>query len=162
MDLAAGQVEIANDLAGESGQALNAIMEFFDAATRQVQAIAAAGTQQSTVSGEINRALNEVDGVSTETAGAVGQTSRAIGELTGQIDTLSKLYGLFMLLGEGHGPEEGGRSGQDPGAGRAGCGRPARGPQAGGAGQPEPGDGLAHRRPGRSRPRSSPRPATRT
>ncbi|MBG0790575.1 MAG: HAMP domain-containing protein [Desulfovibrionaceae bacterium] len=101
MDLAAERVEVANDLAGESGRALNEIMEFFDATTRQVQAIAAAGTQQSTVGEEINRAVGEVDGVSSKTAEAVGQTSGAIGELTGQIDTLSKLYGLFMLLGEG-------------------------------------------------------------
>ena len=82
-------------------RALNEIMDFFDSTTHQVQAIAAASTQQSTVGEEINRAVNEVDGVSTKTAEAVGQTSGAIGELTGQIDTLSKLYGLFMLLGEG-------------------------------------------------------------
>jgi hypothetical protein len=31
----------------------------------------------------------------------VSQTGGAIGELTGQIETLSKLYGLFMLLGQG-------------------------------------------------------------
>jgi len=101
MDRAAERVEIANDLAGESGQALNEIMEFFDATTRQVQAIATASTQQSSAGEEINKAVSEVDGVSSKTAEAVGQTSGAIAELTGQIDTLSKLYGLFVLLGEG-------------------------------------------------------------
>ncbi|BDQ34242.1 methyl-accepting chemotaxis protein [Pseudodesulfovibrio portus] len=101
MDKAAERVEIANDLAGESGQALNEIMEFFDATIRQVQAIASASTQQSAAGEEINKAVSEVDAVSGKTAGAVGQTSGAIAELTGQIETLSKLYGLFMLLGEG-------------------------------------------------------------
>ncbi len=101
MDKAAAQVDVANDLAGESGQALTEIMEFFEATTRQVQAIATASNQQSAAGEEINKAVNEVDGVSSETAEAVGQTSLAINELTGQIDTLSKLYGLFMLLGEG-------------------------------------------------------------
>ena len=101
MDRAAERVEIANDLAGESGQALNEIIEFFDATSRQVQSIATASTQQSSAGEEINKAVNEVDGVSSKTAEAVGGTSRAIAELTGQIETLSKLYGLFMLLGEG-------------------------------------------------------------
>ena len=101
MDKAAEQVEISNDLAGESGEALNEIMEFFDATSRQVQSIAAASTQQSMAGEEINKAVIEVDGVSGKTAQAVGETSRAVAELTGQIETLSKLYGLFMLLGEG-------------------------------------------------------------
>lgn len=101
MDRAAERVEIANDLAGESGQALDEIMKYFDATTQQVQAIAAASTQQSTAGEEINKAVSEVDAVASRTAEAVGQTSGAIAELTGQINTLSKLYGLFMLLGEG-------------------------------------------------------------
>ncbi|WP_316896439.1 methyl-accepting chemotaxis protein [Pseudodesulfovibrio indicus] len=101
MDSAAGKVEVANRLAGESGAALNEIMEFFETTSRQVEAIAAASTQQSQVGEEINRAVSEVDEVSSRTAAAVAQTGGAITELTGQIETLSKLYGLFMLLGEG-------------------------------------------------------------
>lgn len=101
MDRAAEQVEAANALAGESGEALNEIMGFFDSTSRQVQAIASASIEQSSVGEEINKAVSEVDVVSTKTAEAVGQTGGAIAELTEQIGTLSKLYGLFMLLGEG-------------------------------------------------------------
>ncbi|WP_207263317.1 methyl-accepting chemotaxis protein [Desulfovibrio sp. Huiquan2017] len=101
MDLAADKVNVANRLAGESGRALSEIMGFFETVTGQVSAIAAASTQQSNAGEEINRAVSEVDAVSTQTAEAVAQTGGAIGELTGQIETLSKLYGLFMLLGEG-------------------------------------------------------------
>jgi methyl-accepting chemotaxis protein len=101
MDQAADQVDVANRLAGESGQALNEIMAFFETVSSQVEAIAAASIQQSSTGEEINRAVSEVDAVSTQTAEAVAQTGGAIGELTGQIETLSKLYGLFMLLGEG-------------------------------------------------------------
>ena len=101
MDKVADKVAEANRLAGESGQALNEIMHFFDATSTQVQAIAAASTQQSAVGEEINRAVSEVDKVSSKTAQAVSETGSAITELTDQIETLSKLYGLFMLLGEG-------------------------------------------------------------
>ncbi|BCS89000.1 methyl-accepting chemotaxis protein [Pseudodesulfovibrio sediminis] len=101
MDLAAERVETANSLAGESGDALNEIMEFFDSTSQQVQSIAAASTQQSLAGEEINVAVSEVDEVSTQTAEAVAETGVAIGELTEQIQTLSKLYGLFMLLGDG-------------------------------------------------------------
>jgi methyl-accepting chemotaxis protein len=101
MDRAADKVDVANRLAGESGQALNEIMAFFETVTGQVAAIAAASTQQSNAGEEINRAVSEVDAVSSQTAEAVAQTGGAIGDLTGQIETLSKLYGLFMLLGEG-------------------------------------------------------------
>jgi len=101
MELAAEKVEGANQLAGESGAALSEIMEFFDSTSQQVQSIAAASTQQSLAGEEINRAVSQVDAVSSETAAAVSETGGAIGELTDQIQTLSKLYGLFMLLGEG-------------------------------------------------------------
>jgi len=100
MDMAAEKVDSANALAGESGDALNEIMEFFESTTLQVEAIAAASSQQSAAGEEINRAVSEVDAVSSKTAKAVSETSGAITELTGQIETLSKLYGLFMLQGE--------------------------------------------------------------
>ncbi|BDQ37933.1 hypothetical protein SYK_22930 [Pseudodesulfovibrio nedwellii] len=106
MDMAAEKVDSANGLAGESGDALNEIMEFFEATTQQVEAIAAASSQQSAAGEEINRAVSEVDAVSSKTAQAVGETGGAIAELTDQIETLSKLYGLFMLLGEGAVQEE--------------------------------------------------------
>ena len=101
MDMAAEKVDAANVLAGESGNALNEIMEFFDATSRQVEAIASASAQQSAAGEKINRAVSEVDEVSSRTAEAVSETSGAIAELTGQIESLSKLYGLFMVLGEG-------------------------------------------------------------
>ncbi|NDV20916.1 HAMP domain-containing protein [Pseudodesulfovibrio sp. JC047] len=106
MDLAAEKVDSANALAGESGQALNEIMEFFETTTQQVETIAAASSQQSTAGEAINRAVAEVDAVSCKTARAVGETGVAISALTRQIDTLSKLYGLFMLLGENTVQEE--------------------------------------------------------
>jgi uncharacterized protein with GYD domain len=101
MDQAAEKVDTANNLAGESGTALSEIMGFFDTTLGQVQAIATASTQQSQVGEEINLAVSEMDVVSSRTVEAVAETSGAISALTGQINTLSKLYGLFMLLGEG-------------------------------------------------------------
>lgn len=101
MDQAAEQVNTANKLAGESGSALTEIMDFFESTSQQIQAIAKASGQQSLAGKDINKAISEVDTVSTKTVDAVNQTSEAITELTDQIKTLSKLYGLFMLLGEG-------------------------------------------------------------
>nr|WP_321513312.1 methyl-accepting chemotaxis protein [uncultured Pseudodesulfovibrio sp.] len=114
MDMAADKVDLANALAGESGDALNEIMEFFESMTRQVEAIAAASSQQSVAGEEINRAVSEVDAVSSETALAVNGTGSAIFALTNQIETLSKLHGLFLLLGEGRVQEEVAELSRDP------------------------------------------------
>ncbi|MBI9078843.1 MAG: HAMP domain-containing protein [Pseudodesulfovibrio sp.] len=106
MEQAAYKVDTANELAGESGKALGEIMEFFDSTLAQIQAIATASCQQSSAGDEINKAVAEVDTVSSKTVEAVGQTGVAIDDLTGQIENLSKLYGLFMVLGEGQVQED--------------------------------------------------------
>jgi len=101
MEKAASAVTDANELAGESGQMLVDILEHFELTSHQITGIAAASEQQSVAGQQISEAVGEVDKVTAGTAEAVNQTGMAISILTKQIEALSKLHGLFQLLGEG-------------------------------------------------------------
>ncbi|WP_147819567.1 methyl-accepting chemotaxis protein [Salidesulfovibrio onnuriiensis] len=101
MERAADAVVDANRLAGESGRMLAEILEHFELTSNQITGIAAASEQQSVAGQQISEAVGEVDKVTMGTAEAVNQTGQAIGVLTRQIEALSKLHGLFQLLGEG-------------------------------------------------------------
>ena len=91
VELAARKIEDANALAGKSGQALCEIVSLVDLTTDQVRSIATASEQQSATSEEINRAIEVVRRVSSETADAMQQSEQAVVELSRQAHALRTL-----------------------------------------------------------------------
>lgn len=88
---AVGSIGVATDLAGQSGAALQGIVEVVTATADQVNAIAAASEEQSAASEEINRSIVEVNEVSQLTAEAMKQASTAVADLTEQAKKLAAL-----------------------------------------------------------------------
>ncbi|MGV6996618.1 methyl-accepting chemotaxis protein [Desulfovibrio sp. QI0430] len=88
---AVGSIGVATDLAGQSGEALQGIVEVVTATADQVNAIAAASEEQSAASEEINRSIVEVNEVSRLTAEAMNQASTAVADLTEQAKKLAAL-----------------------------------------------------------------------
>ncbi|HZF61968.1 MAG TPA: methyl-accepting chemotaxis protein [Desulfovibrio sp.] len=88
---AVGSIGVATDLAGQSGEALQGIVEVVTATADQVNAIAAASEEQSAASEEINRSIVEVNEVSQLTAEAMKQASTAVADLTEQAKKLAAL-----------------------------------------------------------------------
>ncbi|WP_374289491.1 methyl-accepting chemotaxis protein [Desulfovibrio desulfuricans] len=84
-------IGVATDLAGQSGEALQGIVEVVTATADQVNAIAAASEEQSAASEEINRSIVEVNEVSQLTAEAMNQASAAVADLTEQAHKLATL-----------------------------------------------------------------------
>jgi len=91
VDQTALAVEKVTSLAGESGQALELIVNLSDSATVEVHAIATASEQQSAASEEINRAVADINRISNETAQAMAHSSDAVGDLAKQAATLQAL-----------------------------------------------------------------------
>jgi methyl-accepting chemotaxis protein len=81
MDRAAGAVDEAARLAGESGEALSAILSLIETVADQVSSIATASEEQSATSEEINGAVVEVSRIAGETATGVEESGRAIAGL---------------------------------------------------------------------------------
>jgi methyl-accepting chemotaxis protein len=84
-------VEQATGLAQKSGEALNEIVHMVENATDQVRSIATASEQQSATSEEINRSIEDINRISTETADAMRQSAQAVGELASQAQALRAL-----------------------------------------------------------------------
>ena len=74
-------VEESTGLAGQSGQALNTILEMVERTADQVRAIAAAAEEQSAASDEINRSVDQISTISAHTAHNMQQSSEAVVEL---------------------------------------------------------------------------------
>jgi len=85
------QIEKATELAGRSGEALNAIVGLVDLSTDQVRSIATASEQQSAASEEINRAIEDISRISHETSDAMRQSAQAVNELAGQAQALNRM-----------------------------------------------------------------------
>ncbi|WP_243311269.1 methyl-accepting chemotaxis protein [Fundidesulfovibrio agrisoli] len=81
----------ATTLAGESGEALAEIVKLVEAATDQVRSIATASEQQSAASEEINRSIEDVSRISSETSDAMRQSAMAVSELANQAGVLRGL-----------------------------------------------------------------------
>jgi methyl-accepting chemotaxis protein len=79
----------AASLADTSGQTLGQIVRLVDAAADQVRSIATASEQQSATSEEINRSIEDVNRISSETAEAMRQSSRVVDSLVEQARGLS-------------------------------------------------------------------------
>lgn len=84
-------VNEVTELAARSGEALNEIVDLVDHAADQVRAIATASEQQSATSEEINRAIEDINQISTETAAAMQLASQAVNDLSQQAQVLNRL-----------------------------------------------------------------------
>ena len=92
-------IESANLLAGESGQALSAIVGLVENASDQVRSIATASEQQSAASEEINHSIEDVNRISAETSDAMRQSAQAVGELASQSQMLKTLIDTMKSEG---------------------------------------------------------------
>ncbi|MHC1788953.1 methyl-accepting chemotaxis protein [Solidesulfovibrio sp.] len=88
---AVGVIETATALAGESGQALDAIVTLVESAADQVRSIAAASQQQSAASDSIEATIADVNRVSDDTAQAMEQAAIAVADLSEQARVLGAL-----------------------------------------------------------------------
>ena len=84
-------IEVATQLAGQSGTSLQEIVGMVETATDQVRAIATASEEQSAASEEINRSIEDINRISNETATAMDESSRAVSDLAEQINSLQQL-----------------------------------------------------------------------
>jgi methyl-accepting chemotaxis protein len=84
VDQAATRIDEATTLAGQSGQALAAIVTLVDRTTDQVRSIATASEEQSATTEEINRSVMDISRISSETAEALRQSAEALAGLTEQ------------------------------------------------------------------------------
>ncbi len=81
----------AVELSNTSGQALQEIVTLVEQAADQVRSIATASEEQSAASEEINRSIDDVQRISSETADAMIQSAKAVSELAVQSNKLQAL-----------------------------------------------------------------------
>jgi len=98
MDQAVSAVGEANSLAGQSGEAIQAIVGHADATSGQVQSIAASAEQQSAASEQISRAIGEINQVAEDNVAGVDATSRAARALAEMAEELKTL--IIRLRGD--------------------------------------------------------------
>jgi methyl-accepting chemotaxis protein len=101
---AVSKIAAATGLAGKSGEVLSEIVYIVDLTTDQVRSIATASEQQSAASEEINRSIEDVNRISSETSDAMRQSALAVGELTQQTQVLKGL--IHQMKNEGGSPEK--------------------------------------------------------
>jgi methyl-accepting chemotaxis protein len=115
VDEAAKRISDVTSLAGQSGEALTAIVSLVDRTTDQVRSIATASEEQSATTEAINRSVLDISRISSETAEAL---RRSAGALAGLADQTQVLRGLIDEMQAG---------GESP---RLGAGAPAPRPSA--------------------------------
>ncbi|NDV25243.1 methyl-accepting chemotaxis protein [Desulfovibrio sp. JC010] len=78
--------EIGNvsEMAENAGTSLTEILSLTDTVSEQIQGIAAACEEQSATSEQINRAVDEINNISTETNSAMRQSAEAVSDLAAQ------------------------------------------------------------------------------
>jgi methyl-accepting chemotaxis protein len=91
VDQAARRIDDATGLAGQSGRALDAIVDLVVQTTDQVRSIATASEEQSATTEEINRSVMDINRLSVEVADALRQSSDALAGLTEQTQILRRL-----------------------------------------------------------------------
>ena len=88
----------AVDLSNHSGEALRAIVAGVQTSADQIRGIATAAEEQSAASEEINKSVEEINGITTSTARNVADSARAVEELDEQ---MARLRDLIRELKEG-------------------------------------------------------------
>ena len=91
VDQAVERIGEANELASQSGQALQEIVATVEATGDQVNAIATASEEQSAASEEINQSIVQVNDMSRQTAEAMAEAARAVSDLAAQAHGLTEL-----------------------------------------------------------------------
>ncbi|WP_300807558.1 methyl-accepting chemotaxis protein [uncultured Desulfovibrio sp.] len=91
MEAVAQKVGEANQYAGDSGKALQAIVATVENAAMQVHAIATASEEQSAASEEINSGIMQVDSMAKQNLDAMNQAAQAVQQLVSQAGTLNTL-----------------------------------------------------------------------
>ncbi|WP_027722993.1 methyl-accepting chemotaxis protein [Maridesulfovibrio zosterae] len=91
VDKAVIKIDETTKLSTESGASLDAIVNFVDDTSNQVQNIATAAEEQSAASEQINQSLSQVADISNETAKAMGESAIAVEEVAKQTQALQKL-----------------------------------------------------------------------
>ena len=91
VDNAVERIGEANELASQSGAALQEIVATVEATADQVNAIATASEEQSAASEEINQSIVQVNDMSRQTAEAMGEAAKAVSELAAQAQGLTNL-----------------------------------------------------------------------
>lgn len=91
VDQAVNKIEVATSMANSSGDALKDIVNFVVLVTDQVRSIATATEEQSSVSDEINKNIEDVNRIAVETTTAMQQAEEAVMGLAQQTHALSSL-----------------------------------------------------------------------
>jgi methyl-accepting chemotaxis protein len=81
VEASAVAIDQATGLANDSGNALRQIVDLVSVTSDQVQSIAAAAEQQSAASEEINRAIDDISRVTSETTEGMNQSALAVADL---------------------------------------------------------------------------------
>ncbi|WP_045222260.1 methyl-accepting chemotaxis protein [Desulfonatronum thioautotrophicum] len=97
MDQSVRAIEDATRLANQSGDALREILALAEQAADQVRSIATAAEQQSATSEEINRGVEDINRISSETSEVMNQSAQAISELARQAVDLQELVQRMKL-----------------------------------------------------------------
>ncbi len=91
MDLAKQSIDKSRDEAIEAEESIRAIVRSSEQSADQVRAIATAAEEQSSTTEEINRSIDEINIISSETAQAMNEAARAIAELNDQTEVMHEL-----------------------------------------------------------------------
>lgn len=91
VDRAVNVIEQATLYAGQSGEALQAIVDMAENNADQVRAIATSSEQQSAAAEEINRSVTHVSTIAGETARSMEEAAKAVTDLAAQAQNLSSL-----------------------------------------------------------------------
>jgi methyl-accepting chemotaxis protein len=96
-----GLADEAAGLARESGVALDEIVSHSGTSAERIGAIAAASSQQSVSSEEVTRTITAVHDISSATDQGMSEAALAVEELTGRVEELAVMTGVFRLVGSG-------------------------------------------------------------
>ena len=102
VDRSGKTINDATDLANQSGESLQAIVNLVEMAATQISSIATASEEQSAASEQISRSIEDVNRISSETAQAMQRSAQAVNELAEQTGALQNLIaGLREEAGQG-------------------------------------------------------------
>jgi methyl-accepting chemotaxis protein len=99
VDRARRHIELSIGQTEEAAVGLGSILTLVGESTDQVRAIAAAAEEQSAATEEINRHIGTINGVSSETAGAMQHATEAVAELARQVEALRGLIAALEAEG---------------------------------------------------------------
>jgi methyl-accepting chemotaxis protein len=125
------QVGTGVSLVGQTGEALQRIVEQVASIDTLVNEISASATEQSTGLHEVNQAVNQMDQVVQQNAAMVEQATAATHSLKGEASELASLVGRFKVsAGSAAAPQAASRAAPQPRARPQTAVRPGRGSAA--------------------------------